>query len=794
VIESRFSKIAELVTERGPAMITSLSEQAIGMENALEGKLSDFGESIRSKIEDVSETLENNAHRIAEALDHRSRQINQTLIERTREIAETFTSGQTEFAAAIDDRLIEVGGQMTTRIETLAETLTERANSITDSLAGKSHDVAETVRDAVAEVTQRLVTESGEATRALRASASEASTVLGRAINEIEGMFGARANAVTEALEQRTREFNDVLGARSGELASLLDGRSNALLKTLDQRGNDIVEMVVSRSEEAARTLLESGERVASTFVDTNDRLRTEVAGIAERLAQSNDLLNELLSSTSQNLGKIETQLATRSTEFSTVIGHAVEVTQLSANELGDQVSRLRDISGEILDGVSNVVKRFEEQSQSLTTASKNLSDVNRQIETTVDERRPALESLTVGLKSRSEELDGLMKSFTRIITETLKTAEERATSVSRMLTENTATATKGVIENFETMNRTATSEGRKAAEAVRDANKALLAEMSQAIGDATRRFADATREMRQAAQALQQDLSATRDELKREVLDLPEEARESAEAMRRVVGDQIRALSELSEIVTRHGKTLDLSTPSLGEPRLRAVEAPPAVAAIGAEPAQTSARFATEGRRGPNGGQSPARPTPRVVSRTPPAPQPRGDDGNEGWVSDLLRRASTEEELNGGEPPAAPADEDAGPAHAAEANGGEPSHPASSQPVSPALGTLSADIARAIDHEAASELWQRHQRGERSVFTRRLYTLEGQQTFDDIRKKYQRDSEFRSVVDRYVADFEKLLGEVTREGQDPNAGNAYLTSDTGKVYTMLAHASGRLE
>ena len=55
-------------------------------------------------------------------------------------------------------------------------------------------------------------------------------------------------------------------------------------------------------------------------------------------------------------------------------------------------------------------------------------------------------------------------------------------------------------------------------------------------------------------------------------------------------------------------------------------------------------------------------------------------------------------------------------------------------------------------------------------------------------------DEEFRSAVDRYISDFEKLLGEVSRNSKDRNAGNAYLTSDTGKVYTMLAHASGRFD
>jgi hypothetical protein len=102
-------------------------------------------------------------------------------------------------------------------------------------------------------------------------------------------------------------------------------------------------------------------------------------------------------------------------------------------------------------------------------------------------------------------------------------------------------------------------------------------------------------------------------------------------------------------------------------------------------------------------------------------------------------------------------------------------------------------DIAKAIDHDASIELWNRYRHGERDVFTRRLYTLKGQQTFDEIRRKYLADGEFRAAVDRYCEDFEKLLKDVARGDHDNVMTQTYLTSDTGKVYTMLAHASGRL-
>ena len=107
-------------------------------------------------------------------------------------------------------------------------------------------------------------------------------------------------------------------------------------------------------------------------------------------------------------------------------------------------------------------------------------------------------------------------------------------------------------------------------------------------------------------------------------------------------------------------------------------------------------------------------------------------------------------------------------------------------------LDSLSVDIARMIDHDAAAELWDRYKRGERNVFTRRLYTMQGQKTFDEIRKKYRGDREFKQTVDRYIGEFERLLEEVSRGDRGQVVARTYLTSETGKVYTMLAHAAGR--
>jgi hypothetical protein len=109
-------------------------------------------------------------------------------------------------------------------------------------------------------------------------------------------------------------------------------------------------------------------------------------------------------------------------------------------------------------------------------------------------------------------------------------------------------------------------------------------------------------------------------------------------------------------------------------------------------------------------------------------------------------------------------------------------------------LDSLAVDIARMIDHDAAADLWDRYKRGERNVFTRKLYTMQGQKAFDEIRKKYRNDRDFMRTVDRYIAEFERLLDEVSRDDRGQLVARTYLTSETGKVYTMLAHAAGRFD
>jgi hypothetical protein len=162
--------------------------------------------------------------------------------------------------------------------------------------------------------------------------------------------------------------------------------------------------------------------------------------------------------------------------------------------------------------------------------------------------------------------------------------------------------------------------------------------------------------------------------------------------------------------------------------------------------------------------------PGPRRTDAPPVSPA--GND-RDAWLSDLLNRADGDEQSR-----------DAAPRGRA---------PQARQPAGNPLEALSLDITRLVDRDLAAEMWDRYQRGERKAFNKRLYTPAGQKAFDEVSRKYRAERGFKQTVDRYINEFERLLDDVSRDERGPAALRSHLTSETGLVYTLLAHAAGRL-
>jgi hypothetical protein len=155
--------------------------------------------------------------------------------------------------------------------------------------------------------------------------------------------------------------------------------------------------------------------------------------------------------------------------------------------------------------------------------------------------------------------------------------------------------------------------------------------------------------------------------------------------------------------------------------------------------------------------------PSPRPVAPALPAPAAAADRGQPGWLSNLLAAASRDEP-----------DETL-------SQGAE------------TLEALNREIANLIDNAAAVEMWDRWRRGDTGAVSRRLYTEAGQQAFDELRRRFRADPQFRETTTRYMQEFERLLTKIGQNDRDGSQWRAYLLSNTGKVYTILAHASGKL-
>src|SRR5262249_36181830 len=285
----------------------------------------------------------------------------------------------------------------------------------------------------------------------------------------------------------------------------------------------------------------------------------------------------------------------------------------------------------------------------------------------------------------KSEDLDQRLVRFAKLLTDSLEDAESRTREVARIIAESSSSGSQAIAAQYDMVRVTAEEERKRTADTLNSIYEQAAGDIHALFAQAAERFSGIVRDMKEMAGQVQQELDMTRAEMRRGILELPQEAAESTAQMRRVIVEQIDALAELNRIVARHGRGIDAA-----EPARRVREEPvPATAGGGRPPARETA----VSRPPPPGFEQPQRPS---------APPP-GNDRRGGWLTDVLARASRDE----------------GPT----ARGDDRQARQSIE----SLDSLSVDIARMIDHEAAVELWDRYKRGERNLFNKRLYHMQGQ-------------------------------------------------------------------
>jgi len=465
--------------------------------------------------------------------------------------------------------------------------------------------------------------------------------------------------------------------------------------------------------------------------------------------------------------------MAARVSEFVAAMTDLSSKTGATTAKVEQHLGNFNTVTGKVLGDLGELANQFNSHGRTLTDTVALLESGNRRTEESIAQRQGTVETLVSTLDARAEDFGQRLQRFSALLDDSLQTAASRGREIAGLIAQTSTESVQTIEQQYELVRKTSEEERTRTSEALTAAYDEAFGQVQSVFTESAARFSEVMQGMKQMAAEMQQELEATREQLRRGVLELPQETAESTAQMRRVIVDQIEALAELNRIVARHGRALDAV-----EPVRRDVE--PLYAAGGGRAQARPVRADVAASQ-----QAPARDVTGAPTRrgSPPtlSPVPGGKDDsksrNGGWLSDLLTRASRE-----------------GGAQPAPGSGEALADDASAQDSLGSLDALSVDIARMIDNDAAADLWERYKRGERGAFTKRLYTAQGQRAFEEIRGKYRSDPEFRQTVEHYIHEFERLLDDVSRGDRGPAVARNYLTSDTGKVYTMLAHAAGRFD
>lgn len=455
---------------------------------------------------------------------------------------------------------------------------------------------------------------------------------------------------------------------------------------------------------------------------------------------------------------------------------------------------------------IHSLTQRFENQGQAILSAAQALDSSNAQIDSILERRHAEISSLLDTVSGKAQSLDKQMRSYSSLIENSLVQAEGRAKHLSAALAQETEAQSRKAVEEIERLRTDAVAHTAKAAAEIKSGFVNISDQVANQTSMLARQFGETTQELHATASKTAGELESTRQEMQRRIQDLPAEAHARIGEVRRApMPDSLQAVDvaplapQQAAVIPMTGtdgqapypadygqndlaRRVPMSGPALTPAAPMQPAAPAPVQAQGDMGSVTS-HLAQQLSGAGHAEVSAAQPAPGPV-----APAPTNGRREDWSLGDLLARASEPEAgtIEGAAP---------GPAPEFLQRAPEPQAQPAAQPAAPTGGSVLRlhDLASAIDHRTAAEVWQRYRRGERSVLDRQLYTSEGRAAFDEISQRYARNGDFRVTVDRYMGDFERLLRDAEAKDSDGRLIQNYLTSETGRVYLILAHASGRL-
>ncbi|GAA6154794.1 hypothetical protein NBRC116588_02670 [Pyruvatibacter sp. HU-CL02332] len=525
--------------------------------------------------------------------------------------------------------------------------------------------------------------------------------------------------------------------------------RAMELRKTINGELNGL-EAASARAEMRARTLRDLIGTERKALIETGKALEQESASVVEATRSQVELVSGVTGRAAEQMTEAQAGMGRAGDYLSKTLEAVARSAKAVRENVESQADRLDATAEHAVVRAGELAISFADQSEALNQSARTLADDNERAVRSFAEQRETLDALAADLRERATQIETAIASHSDTINEALDTADAKAMGLGPRVTreaEKLTAAARDAASQIE--QTTGLMESRAVDMQARVAD--ATGHLSQAIDFSTKNV-DASGERLQAllsnigssAQNAAKDMTSASDELGHRLEQLPDEASAQAERLRAVMGEQIGAIAAVAESVANALERMGPGPVSGSWPPADPLAQPSPTAFA---PAASS-------------DASPATPTKTET------PTPNSDAK---WrLGDVLSAARAREDRATNVPRAAH--------HIIET-----------------LQSLSIDIDRALEEEPQVELWKRYRDGERNVFTKRLASLKGKEPHSLIAERYQNNAEFRGDADRYMAQFETLLADAADKNPDGLLAETYMSSDIGKVYALLAEATGHV-
>jgi hypothetical protein len=757
------------IASLGQAVRRQVSFMNDAVSRAL-GRAGELEALVHSEVAALERSYEENERRIRGLIQELSGE-RHALVNTSVDVSETLKNLGSEVPALIE----KLSGQQL-KLAQIIQNAGENLTSLETAIGSTSLQLEQTVGNSTLQIEGSVNRASERLEAVLGGNVQRMEGVLGGNVQRMEGVLETYTAALGEALTRRTDGMQE---SYTTALADALANRTDSLQSVFEEYTRALDSSLASRAQTMDTQLVERTKELDAAF---SERLRLFDQSI-QRSTQAID------AAVGQNQLALTSALERHATNFSETVNkqtvhidealmHGINSVRRSSENitrqslkaiegLANQSDLLKSVSENLLGQIQSVAGRVDNQTNQIMRAANALESANYKIDQTLQVRHSELSHTLDRLSGKADEFGRFVEGYSTSIEGSLGEAENRARQLADELRTGTEVRKQAAFEELSRLKAAADAESERALADLRNRFSNVSSEVTQQLGNLTSRFDETSEEVRQRAARTAAELAEEQARLRRELERLPSATRESADAMRRALGDQLKALEQLSVFTSRAATQRDVSAPmGQGSSPMGAAGGPDAGRSITSLTSTLAQELSARSQRRDGGPFAAPQPAQSVTPAMSPEAQ------RENWsLGDLLKRASSDDDQAGA--PQQPL----------------PAPLAAQQPFQ-----LNVDaIARALDPATASAIWSRFRTGQRGIMVRSIYTSEGRATFDEVSRRYRTDAELKATIDRYLADFERILREA--EARDPSGQlvQSHFVSDTGRVYLFLAHATGRL-